>query len=333
MITKEVAELIQNKNVSMYELAEKTLNEKLSLTEDETKIVSDLDTHFKEIGKRGFDEKHEISSFMERVINEEIYNAPDELLDLLFDRNTITENDDFVSVKEPKNTLVAYEAAKGGNVDRSFLDISVLRPVWKNFQVETDISYADLAKNGWKTIALYTDYATAALKNKMFKVIFDMIDAGITSGAANYITESSTALTEASADAAALYIQDVAGYGVGTFVARSKYIQQMSKFKTFTSPEIINEVHRTGKAGVYDGIALTPISGTKKLGDGTDLMVDKRVFGIADKIGSLNMKGDINVYQDANNDKEKFHLSFKNFTFGVAFNKDTLEKVCKIAIA
>ena len=35
----------------------------------------------------------------------------------------------------PKNTLVAYPAAPGGNVDRSFLDISVLQPVWKNRQV------------------------------------------------------------------------------------------------------------------------------------------------------------------------------------------------------
>lgn len=333
MITNEVAELIRNKDMSMYELAEKTISEKLDLSEDERKVVSDLDAHFKEIGKKGFDQSHEISAFIEKVVNEEIYNAPDELLDLMFERSTISEGDDFTSVTTPKNTLIAYEAAKGGNVERSFLDVSVLAPVWKNFQIETDISYADVAKNGWKTIALYTDYAVAALKNKMFKTIFDMIDAGITSGASNYITEASSNLTQTSMDAAALYLQDKVGYGMGTFVARSKYIQQASKFTSFTCPEIINEVHRTGKAGVYDGVALTPISGTKKLGDGSALIVDKRVFGIGDKIGAIDMKGYINVYQDSNNDKEKFHLLFKNFTFGVAFNKDTLENVCKIAIA
>lgn len=333
MITNEVAELIRNKDMSMYELAEKTINEKLDLLEDERQVVSDLDTHFKEIGRRGFDQSHEISAFIEKVINEEIYNAPDELLDLMFERSTISEGDDFTSVTTPKNTLIAYETAKGGNVERSFLDVSVLNPVWKNFQVETDISYADIAKNGWKQVALITDYAVAALKNKMFKTIFDLIDAGITSGAPNYITEASPNLTQTSMDAAALYLQDKVGYGMGTFVARSKYIQQASKFTGFTSPEIINEVHRTGKAGVYDGVALTPISGTKKLGDGSNLIVDKRVFGIGDKIGAIDMKGDINVYQDADNNKEKFHLMFKNFTFGVAFNKDTLENVCKIAIA
>lgn len=330
MIKMEIAELI--KDMSMYELAEKTIK-RIALTDSEKTVVSDLDRHFKEIGKKGFDEKHEISAFIQRVVNEEIYNAPDELLDLMFDRGTIGEMDDFTATTEPKNTLVAYEAAKGGNVDRSFLDVSVLTPVWKNYQVEVEISYADVEKNGWKTIALYTDYAVAALKNKMFKFIFDTIDAGIQSGAPNYIEETSSAVTETSMDAAALYIQDVAGYGEGTFVARSKYIQQASKFKNFTSNEIINEVHRTGKSGVYDGVGLTPISSAKKLGDGSNLIMDKRVFGIAGKIGALNMKGDVKVYQDSDNNKEKFHIMFKDFTFGVAFNKDTLENICKIAIA
>lgn len=330
MIKTEVAELI--KGMSMYELAEKTLT-KIALTDEEKTVIADLDAHFKEIGRKGFDEKHEISAFIQKVVNEEIYNAPDELLDLMFDRSTIGEMDDYTATTEPKNTLVAYEAAKGGNVDRSFLDVSVLAPVWKNYQIETEMSYVDIAQNGWKEIAKYTDYAVAAFKNKMFKFIFDTIDAGIQLGADNYIEETSTAVTEKSMDAAALYIQDVAGYGEGTFVARSKYVQQASKFKGFNSDEIINEVHRTGKAGVYDGVEMRPISGSKKLGDGTPLIIDKRVFGIAGKIGTLNMKGDIKVYQDADNNKEKFHIMFKNFTFGVAFNKDTLENVCKIAIA
>lgn len=330
MIKTEIAELIRD--MSMYELAEKTLKN-ISLTDTEKTVISDLDAHFREIGKRGFDEKHEISAFIQKVVNEELYNAPDELLDFMFDRSTIGEMDDFISTTEPKNTLVAYEAAKGGNVDRSFLDISVLTPVWKNYQVETDISYADVEKNGWKTIALYTDYAVSALKNKMFKCIFDIIDAAIAEGADNYINEQSANVTEASMDTAALYVQDIAGYGEGMFVARSKYVQQASKLKGFTSDEIINEVHRTGKAGVYDGVAMTPISSAKKLGNGEQLILDKRVFGIAGKIGTLNMKGDVTVYQESDNNKEKFHIMFKNFTFGVAFNKDTLENVCKIALA
>lgn len=83
MITVELAECI--KDMSMYELAQKTLNPKMSLTDSEKTVVADLDSHFKEIGKKGYDEHHEIASFMEKVINEVIYDEPDELLDELFD--------------------------------------------------------------------------------------------------------------------------------------------------------------------------------------------------------------------------------------------------------
>lgn len=331
MITVELAECI--KDMSMYELAQKTLNPKMSLTDSEKTVVADLDSHFKAIGKKGYDEHHEIASFMEKVINEVIYDEPDELLDELFDRGTIGELDDFQATKTPKNTLIAYEAAKGGNVNRSFLDISVMTPIYKNYQIETDISYADIEKNGWKTIALYTDYAVAAFKNKLFKFVFDTIDAGITSGAANYISAGAATVSQAAMDAAALYIQDRAGYGNGNFVALSKYVQQASKLTGFTSDEMINEVHRTGRAGVYDGVSMTPISAAKKLGNGDQLIIDKRIFGIAGKLGVLNMKGEIKAYQDEDNNKEKFHLMFKNFSFALAFTEDTLENVVKIELS
>lgn len=330
MTHTEIAELINSVNV--YELAHKTTSH-MDLTDAEKDAASQLDAHFKEIGKRGVDANKEIAAFIQKVINEEIYNTPDELLSEMFDEGDIGEFDDYEAWRQPKNTLIAYDAAKGGNVERSFLDITVLEPTWRNFQIETDISYADVEKNGWKTVALYTDDATAAFKNKLFKVVFDLIDAAIQSGAPNYIKESGTTVSQATMDAAALYVQDIAGYGAGTFVARSKYIQQASKLTGFTSPEIINEVHRTGKAGVYDGVGLTPISSAKKLGDGSNLIIDKRIFGIAGKIGTLNMKGEIKVYEDSDNNKEKFHLLFKGFTVGIAFNKDTLENIVKVEVA
>lgn len=208
-----------------------------------------------------------------------------------------------------------------------------MTPIYKNYQIETDISYADIEKNGWKTIALYTDYAVAAFKNKLFKFVFDTIDAGITSGAANYISAGAATVSQAAMDAAALYIQDRAGYGNGNFVALSKYVQQASKLTGFTSDEMINEVHRTGRAGVYDGVSMTPISAAKKLGNGDQLIIDKRIFGIAGKLGVLNMKGEIKAYQDEDNNKEKFHLMFKNFSFALAFAEDTLENVVKIELS
>lgn len=93
-----------------------------------------------------------MAAFIRKAVTEELYEAPDEILDMLFTRGTIGEFDDYEATVEAKNKLLAYEAAKGGNVKRSFVDISVLKPTWRHFQVETDISYADIRKNGMKSV-------------------------------------------------------------------------------------------------------------------------------------------------------------------------------------
>ena len=134
------------------------------------------------------------------------------------------------------------------------------------------------------------------------------------------------------ADALALYVNDRAD-GDGVIVGKSAYIQQMSKLNGFASDEMKNEVHRTGRLGSYDGCEMSPISSAKKLGDGSAIFPDKRVYGIAVQIGSLSMKGETSVYETMDNNNESVHLKFADFTFGVAFNKDTLEKVVKAELA
>lgn len=322
MTNIELSEVI--KNTDMYELACKT-NAKIDLSDTEKELCSNLNEHFKQIGETGCDANHEIASFVQKVINQEIYDEPDELLDQLFDRGTIGEFDDFEAYSDPKNTLVSYEAAKGGNVDRSYLDITVVKPTYKNRQIETDISYADLRKNGWKTVAKITEYAMAEFKNAMFADIFAKINAMITSGAGNYLACAGTTPTQAEMDKIALYVNDRSSDGV--IVALSKYIQAASKLSGFNSEEMLNEIHRTGRLGMYDGVSMYPISGAKKLGNGNLLLQDKRIFGVAGKIGTLQMKGDVNVYQDMNNNAETVHLMFKNFTYGFAFNDTSLDKV------
>ena len=213
-------------DTNMYELACKT-NAELDLTDSEKVTVSQLDAYFKKVGERGTDPEHEIAAFVRKAINEEIYSAPDELLDFLFNRDNIGEFDDFEGVTDPKNTLVAYETAKGANVKRSFLDIGVLTPQFFNLQIETDISYKDLRKNGWKSVATITEYAVATFKNKMFKIIFDKIDAGIANGAENYLNVGGAAMTQAASDALALYVNDRAD-GDGVIVGKSAYIQQIN---------------------------------------------------------------------------------------------------------
>ena len=136
MLRTEIAELM-NKDSVMYDVAQKT-EYNLNLTSEEKEIAQVCDAWAKEIGEKGMDNDHEIAAYIKRTVTEEVYNAPDELLDQLFDRGTIGEFDDYEAQTEAKNTLVAYESAKGGNVDKSWIDFTNLKPTTRNRQVETD---------------------------------------------------------------------------------------------------------------------------------------------------------------------------------------------------
>ena len=110
-----VAEAIKNTN--MCALASKTVAE-LPLSESEAAVVASLDARFREIGNLGYDKDHEIAAFITKVIDEEFNGTAEEILDKIFVRNEIGENDATEDVYT-KNTLVAYESAPGGNVRAS----------------------------------------------------------------------------------------------------------------------------------------------------------------------------------------------------------------------
>lgn len=330
MLRTEIAEAV--KNINIYELAQKTEYAPLSLSADEKLVSAELDKHFREIGETGSDNNREIATFIQRVVEEELYNAPDEILDFMFDRGTIGEFDDIDLSISPKNTLVAYESAKGGNVPRSFLDISKLTTTTKHLQVETEISYADIRKNGWKSIATLTNFAVESLKNKMFNIIFSAVSNGIASGADNYITEANNSLTATTMDAVALYVNDRVTTGQPVIVALNKYIQQASKLTNFVSGDMKNEVHQKGKLGMYDGIQMRGISAAHKLGDGTLQFPDRLMLGIAGKIGEIDTKGAVRVYETMDNNDEKCHIKVTGFEFTYAFNNTSLEKVCKVVM-
>lgn len=329
MFNTEIAEAI--KNVNLYEMAAKTEYKTGSFSDEEKALIAELDPYFKKIGERGADPEHEIAAFINRTITEQVYNYPDDLLDILFNRGTIGEFDDYEKTVMAKNTLQAYEAAKEGNVRKSYLDISVLTPHTCHLQVETDISYADLRKNGWKSVATLTTYAMESLNNKMFKHIFDTIDAAINSSADNYIAESTSMPTQATMDKLALYVQDRSN-GNGVIVGLSKYIQAASKLVGHDSGNMRDEVYKTGKLGFYDGVTLRGISGAHKLADGSTQIVDKRMFGIAGKIGDLDMKGAVRTYQTMDNNDEKVNIKITGFEFTYCFNKDTLENIAKVVL-
>lgn len=326
----EIAELMHEPG-HVYEMAEKT-KYKRNLSAEEKDAAGVLDAWAKEIGKTGYDEGHEIAAFVTRTVNDELYNAPDELLDSIFDRGTVGEFDDYETQKEVKNTLLAYEAAKGGNVDRSYLDFSAIAPQWVNLQVESDISYVDMRKNGWKSIATLTTYAKEALQNKMFARVFGAVDAAITGGEQK-IDVAGAAPTQEAMDALALYLTDRDPSGAMA-VCLTKYAQQIGRitgYHQYMSDAMKDEFNRYGLVNLYDGVRIAGVSSAKKDGKGDLLFPDKRIFGLAGKIGTLDMKGEIHTFEDMDNSHERVHLMVKDFTFGYAVTH--ISKVAKIVFS
>ena len=324
----ELAELVKETN--MFELAQKT-NYNLAMTDEEKELSSELDARFKEIGRNGYDRDQEIAQFLRKTINQEIYEAPDELLDMMFERGTVAEGDDYeVSVMPPENTLDAHLAAPGGNVETSYLDISVLQPKWFNRQIETTIGFQDLKTSGWKTVSLIASYAEQAFRNAMYYDAWNLIDNGIASGADNYINETTTMPTTASMDALVTYVSERADDGNSLIVGLYKYILAASKLQN-ASDGMKDELYRKGLLGFYGGVPMKAVSSARKVQNQL-MLPDKRIFASAGIIGRLDTRGSIQTYQEENVNREYIHLLFKRFEYGFSFNNKTLEKAAKIVL-
>lgn len=327
-IRSEIDELMKNDGI-LFDVAEK-VEYKRDLSAEEKEIAEISDAWAKEIGKTGKDPECTIAEFVNRTVNEEVYNAPDELLDQIFERGSIGEFDDYEGRKDPKNTLIAHEAAKGGTVDRSYIDISVLKPKWKNRQVETDISYVDLRKNGFKPIATLTTFMKEACQNALFYDALFMADIAVTGGKQLIHVNGEMPTLEAM-DALSLYLNDRGSDNV--IITLNKYaqaIRRMDGFAQYLSGSMKDDFNRYGMVKTYDSIAIAGISGAKKTGTGSLLLPPKRIYGIVDKIGNLDMKGEIHTYQNMNNQSEKVHIMLKDFTYGIMLTN--IENFAKVTL-
>ena len=105
----------------------------------------------------------------------------------------------------------------------------------------------------------------------------------------------------------------------------------MDGFAQYMSNDMKNDFNRYGLVKTYDSIGIAAISGAKRQGNGNLLIPDKRIFGIAGKIGNLDLKGDIHVFQEMNPRSEQVHIMLKDFTYGFAITK--IENVCKMVMS
>lgn len=332
MSTKiEIAELME-KNGQMYDWAEK-VNRGVELSTEENEISEVVDAWAKEIGTKGKDSDNEIAEFIIKTITDPVYSKPDALLEKMFETDSIGEFDDYSINKTPTNTLVAYDAAKGGNVYKSYIDNSSLTPTWKHAQVETEISYSQLRRGGFKNVANMAVFAKEALDNKKIKDVFTQLDTAISGGTQVFaVTGNESNLTKAVLDKLCLYTLDQLADGdEGFMFGLNKYAQavaNMSGYTSFMSDEMKNKYNRYGLVKDYGGLLIGGFSGARKAADGELLVPDKRIFGVAGKIGSLCDRGDLRVYETLDNNRERVSLKFTGYEYGIKITNP--EKVCKI---
>lgn len=329
----EISE-VMNTPGKVYSWAE-TVKYNLPASAEDKEISSVVNAWAKEIGKSGHDANHEIAAFVTKSIQPDEYNAPDALLDLMFERGSIGEFDDARVIEEPKNTLVAYLAAKGGSVPKSYVDTKNFDFDWKNRQVETEISFRNLRDNGFRTIANLTTFAREALNNYIVFDAFTKIDSLSSYGDESFITESTAKPTATSMDALSQYaIEHTADGDVPILIGFTKYMQDvanMSGYSSLMSDSMKDEFNRYGLINLYKGCQIAHISSARKTGDGKLLLPNNRIFGISGKIGELDMKGDINVYESEDINRERIHLKIADFTYGFCVSRP--EKVSKVVLS
>ena len=311
----EIAELMKTPGF-MYDVSEK-VQYKQTLNAEEKEAVEVADAHFKNIGKTGKDPNNDIAAYIARTVQEKYETQTGMLVDLMFNRGNVGEFDYVEYLKDPKNTLVAHRAAKGGTVDRSWLDIAMLKGQTTNLQTATDISYIDLRRGGFKTVALVTTYMAETLENYMLYDIMEKADAAIVGGEQRIITP---AVTQAAIDEFTLYLLDRGANP--TAITQNKYARGLARltgYKEYMSEAMRNDFNRYGLVNFIDGLKIASVSGAAVTSKGQKIFPDNRIFGFTgDKIGNLDMRGDVLVYTDFDNFNEKIVIQTKNFTYDFA---------------
>lgn len=307
----------------------------VELSQEDHDVSKCLDAWAKELGQNG-DPKHELSAMITKVFANEEVAAPSELLSRIFNETSIGEFDDYQEMYDPKNTIMAHEAIIEGNVDRSYIEHSVGKPQWKSLAAETDISMQDLRRGGYRTVANLISYIKDALELKKVQMTMEYIDSLIVDGHDNYIVESGATPTAAAMDELALYLHDVTDGETPVAFMLNKYRQQIAKLaqaERWPTDNVKTLYNSTGFIDQYAGIDLMSYSGQKKLADGSLILPDKTVYGVAGKIGSAITRGDARVLQEENINTERVHIKVTGFTFGWCVNKEYLNKIAKIVLA
>ena len=331
LFNTEIASAIQEKNI--IELSERFKTNNVDASDKE--MIEVLDAFAKEVGTSGksSDNNYVISELIKKTVEPMVFQPETSILSNIFNMGSIGEFDETKYTGLPKNTIKVYDSARGGNVPKSYVDPSVFSPVKTSLQVETELNYSDLRRNGWKSIAKMTELTREAFEQEMFYRLFAGVDAALDPLTGDQDIDTGSALTPANAQALTRYLRDMSE-GNPFMVGLSKYIDGFSRitgYETYLSDEMKNELNRVGRLGMFDGVKLTSIPTAKKTAKGNTLVPDKRIFGIAGIIGDAQMRGEMRFYETYDNNAEKVNLKFTGYDFDYTIYY--LDKIARITFA
>jgi len=307
------------------------LNPLIQLSEEDKMISEAVDKWAKEIGE-GVRPYKELSAYLQKVIQPEVYNAPMDLLNMFFeDQPSIGEFDDWTIDKAPKNTLQAYESAKNGNVRKSYIDFEKITPVNTHLQIETEVKMMDLRKGGFKTIARLTQYAIDELRNRMFFSMFNTIDATIVGG--DQVASVAGAPDKTTMDKLAKYVRSQLVNGTPLTISNSDRAYEISEVPgaTLLSDTMKDQINNNGVLALYRQLRIMEIASSRETGNGDKLINPDRVYGIAGTIGEKALKGELRVLSSEDINNEVINLKFTGFEFTYAITYP--EKVFKLTIS
>lgn len=329
----EIMKEILENPLAMTEWASTVVYNAKNMSEDQKEFTQGVDEVARRVGSTGKDPNGEIASLIKRAFTNESVTAPDEVLSRMFNEGSIGEFDDFYDEKEPENSMRVYEATEGGNVDRAFLDHEIHKPQWRMLQAETDFTMKELRYGGYKTVANAIEKINEQLALKKFNMIFHAANAAIATGGANYIAAAGSMPTTADMDQLVLYLHDRLDDGDPLMMMLNKYRQAASKLaqaERWPTEMVKTRYNTTGFIDAYAGVEMLGFSGQKKMADGSLVLPDKTIFGVAGKIGDLMTRGEVRVLQEENINTEKVHVKVTGFTFGYVILKP--ENIAKMVL-
>ena len=288
------------------------------LSAEDKEISAVTDAWVKELGKTGYDKDHELSALITKTFTPETVSAPSELIDMLFDTDSIGEFDDYRVTVDPKNTIEVYDAIAGGNVPRSFIDHKVLKPTFCSLQAETSLKLEDIRRGGYKSVANMITNINEAFELARVTRILDILDKAL-AGGENVFTETGATPTEEICRKLATYLMDVTNGETPAIFGQNKYIVGMTGLQSAQygfSDAVKNQYNKVGKLDMYAGCRLFGLSGVKKLANGDFIIPDKRLFAAAGKIGKVITRGETRTYQETDINNEQIHIKVGGYSFG-----------------